>query len=469
MNEHIPRIALFRTAEKEEFPLAANLQRFNCEVFTAASLADLADITESAGASPDAIVVPLRIFGGMNGVNICLQIRAHETLTTVPIVALSSTRESAVIRSLYGAGADVVMSQPVDVEALHLQVLALGRQRRSLDEHLASMQQNSGLKRSIYEALNAVREGVLVFDTAGELAFLNERARELLGIEPALPPHELGSYAAQFVSHLDGHFNQELAGTTLSEGRGTFTRADGRAIPLGMRIKTIFGADESPSGAAVALTDLNQIAQLGSIAAQDQRTRSLALLAGAGTLQLLAALGGPGHSVIAQIEGYLAQAPAQCHLAATVTALLEFIDPALNSGARVKVNLTTDAVVAVPAAEVFQLTGHLILHSVARAGVGGETTISASINGPRLELQVSSELGAHLASQSRDIIGRLLHGSWSERAAHRSVDGFSMIDFEAARGISQKNGLTLKERPVDGSRVSYIVSLPLSGVPNRSA
>lgn len=451
------RIAIFEGVDTDLSPLIAGLNRFSVDLISVRSLAEAVAGAEDSVAG---FVVPPRPAGGASAVTTCLQIRADETFTTVPVIALSQTRESAVIRSLYGAGADAVICAPFEPEGLYLQILALDRQRRSLDEQLQLLSRNSGLKRSMYEALNAVREGVLVFDVSGEVIFLNEPARMLLGVEDSLEPEILHRIGSQLKPSLDRFHEHTAALGPLSEGRVTVTRGDGRAMNLALRIRTIFGADESAAGTAVAISDLHPIAHLSATLAQEHRTRSLALLSAAGNLHLLALLNGKNHSILSQIEDHLTTAPRRCHISATITALLEVIDPALNPGARLKVNLATEAMVAVPVPEIFQLAGHLILHSVARGGIGGETSISTNLAGERLELHVVSELSGQIIAPGGDIIGRLLHGSWAERSAHRSIDGMSLVDFEAARTIAHKNGLTLKERPLDDARVAYIVSMP---------
>lgn len=465
MDEQGVTVAALRPADAEGSALLSMLQRFSCEVITVSSVPEILAIAETEHCSFDAVLVPLRVHGGGSGVTTSLLLRADEALTTIPIIALSNTRETAVLRSLYGAGADVIIVSPFDGEAIVLQVMALQRQKRAFDEQLALSAQSSGLKRSIYEAFNAVREGVLVFSNEGLLTFLNEPARRLLGVAPQTPPRDLFELAAQFSSAIESYTNSGGHGPlTPLENRATIVRQDGRSIRLGLRIKTMFGADESPAGVAVALTDLTELAHLASMIEQDHRTRSLALLTAAGSFKLLVDNGGQHHSILPQLEGILATAPERCSLGATITALLELIDPALNPGARVRVNLDTEAVVAIPAAELFQLVGHIVLHSVARSGIGGETSISAALVDGRIELQVVSELSSQVISNPGDLLSRLIHGSWSERAMRRTNDGVTLADFDAARGVAQRNGLALKERPLDGNRVAYIVALPLVGV-----
>ncbi len=464
MNEEQVTVALISPTDAEGNALLAMLQRA-CEVVAVSSVPEIAGIATEEQRRFDAIIIPPRVHGGGSGVTASLLVRADETLTTIPIVALSNSREIAVLRSLYGAGVDVVMTSPFDAEAIVMQVLALCRQKRSFDEQLALSAQSSGLKRSVYEAFNAVHEGVLVFSNDLTLAFLNDSARRLLGIEPHTPTRELTDIAEQFLTVVEHQANvSSKEPTHPTESRATIVRRDGRSVRLGLRMRTMIGADELPAGIAVALNDLSQLAHLANTIEQDHRTRSLALLTAAGSFKLLTDHGGMQHSILPQIEAALVSAPRRCSLGATITALLELIDPALNPGARVKVHLEIDGVVAVPAAELFQLTGHLVLHGVARSGIGGETTISVNQSEGRLELQVISELSAQVVSNTGDLLSRLIHGTWSERASRRSFDGVTLADFDAARGIAQKNGLALKERPLDNNRVAYVVALPLVGV-----
>lgn len=466
MSEQRVTVAFLDSADAESGALLSALQRFSHDVVAVSSVPELVALVEEDHHLFDAVIVPLRLLSGGSGVTAALLTRANETLTTIPIVALSNTRDIAVISALYGAGADAVLTSPFDAEAIVLQIAALGRQKRAFDEQLALSAQSSGLKRSVYEAFNAVREGVLVFSNDYSLTFLNEPARRLLGVDPQSPPRELTDLAEQFLTVVEKHTTSPNLDPVLPvERRLTIVRRDGRSIQLGLRIKTVIGADESPAGIAVALIDLTQFAHLANTIEQDHRTRSLALLTAAGVFKLLSDHGGRPHSIIPQIEESLSIAPRRCSLNATVTALLELIDPALNPGARVRVNIDTDAVIAVSAADLFQLAGHLVLHSVARSGVGGETTISASVIDGRMELQIVSELSAQVISNTGDLLSRLIHGSWSERATRRTIDGVPLADFDAAREIAQKNGLALKERPLDGSRVAYVLALPLVGVP----
>jgi PAS domain-containing protein len=424
-----------------------------------ASVEELDARVTHAGESFHVLVVPLKLTDGQSGVPVCLRCRATASLAEIPIIGVTSSRESAVIGSLLGAGADVVFFPPLDPEHLVHQVAALARRNRSLDEHVEAVKKYSGLKRSIHEAFNAVREGVLIFSSDGALTFINDPARRLLGISPTMPIAALSGLAEQ-CAHL---LREPTAQARALPTRSTFTRLDGRPIVLGVQSHTIVDADATPAGVAVALTDLNELAQLAHMLEQDQRTRSLALLCAAGCHAVLTASGGPAHSIVPQIESQVRAGPAQCRLGATVTALLEVLDTGLNAEARVRLDLTTDAIVAARVSDIFLVLGHLILHSVARSGVGGETTVTSAPVPNGVEITVESELSALVEPNAYDTLTRLIHGTWSEGVAHRQADGTRSPAFETARAAAHAAGITLRERRISSTTTAYVITVPVVG------
>jgi len=449
-------IAVFRGTESDGMLAGPSVKRGDLRSVPVASVEELDEQVTHGGESFHAIIVPLKLVDGQSGVTVCLRCRTTASLAAISVIGVTSSRESAVVGSFFGAGADVVLFPPLDPEHIAHQVAALARRSRSLDEHVAEIKKGSGLKRSIHEAFNAVREGVLVFSAEGTLTFLNEPARRLLGIEPDAPMTSLGGLAAQ-CAHLLGDLpTPEAAPPTQS----TFTRLDGRPITLGVRSRPIIDGKETSAGVAVALTDINELAQLANVLEQDQRTRSLALICAAGCQALLTASGAPAHSLVPQIEEKLYAGEPRCRLSATVTALLEVLDTALNSDARVRIDMTTDAVVAARVSDVFLILGHLILHSVARSGIGGETTVTSARAPNGVEVTVESELSALVVPNAHDSLARLIHGTWSEGAAHRHTDRTRSPAFETARATAHNAGITLRERRINATTTVYVVTLP---------
>lgn len=448
-------IAVFRGTETETLLRASGRQRPEVTLWPLDSCGELCTGGSAAGVRFDALVVPLRLADGQSGVTIGLRCRTIEHLTAAPLIGLAASRERPLLTPFFGAGIDVILAPPLDPEYLALQVSALLRRNRALEEHAATVARHLAPEHPLLPALQCVSEGVALISHTGELLVINSSARRLLGIPTDAPLATLGPMAVQ----LNAVVAQRSPGPAeTAEIRATVTRVDGRPVGITVRVQSIYPPTGEPPVTALVLTDTAPLAQLENLLEQDQRTRSLALLGAAGCYNLLTSRGGPHHSLVPQIEHAVVGARSECSLGAAVTALLEVLDVAMNPGASVRIDLAVDEPVGVRVGDLFLILGHLILHCVARAGIGGATTITSGRSEHGIEVTLLSEIASAALAESTDPIAALVHRTWSERAAHPAAEPA----LAATRAAAQGAGVTIRERRLDGIRTSYVVTLPLA-------
>ena len=372
------KIAFFVPEESEKESHLRLFQRSEYLIRTAHVPADL--IREQADDRFDCVILPMRLSGGTSALTTCLQLKSIDILASIPVIVLAPGKDLAILESLYGAGADIVLSPPYDVNQIFFQVCALARQKRSFDELLQSKVESSGLRLSTIAAFNSIREGILIFDLKLELIFANHSAYRMLGWDEQNLASDNGT---QFIPLLQ-NFIDELGpkrGAAALTGRIQakelqLLRKDGGRFRAVIRLSELDG-QAGAAGYAISISDLSEIDQLANILIQSDKTRSLSLFCAALCRNMLGnhSLGTPTsplHNLETIVEAEECKAP----VAATITALLELLDLVINPNLVVKTELNEHQQVAVRPSHLLQLSGHLLLHSVDFAGPGGELRLA---------------------------------------------------------------------------------------------
>ena len=386
----IPRVAVFRPAESEAEEISQLFQRHDYSVRTVVNADEIHELAIDEGDSFDVVVIPMKLASGMNGVNACLQVRAHEEVSFLPILGLAHGTEKSVIQTLYDSGADVVQIAPVDADLFYLQVSALARQKKAFTEYLRVQRETSGLSKSFIHALDSVREGLLIFNSNHEFQFANTNAKTLLGL-PDEPTSDDGLFVDKnFRMAMETHEKHvrsyrhepgEILPPTIVED--SVRHSSGAAFHAAIRVSTLSSDDGVVMGFAVAVTDLGELDQLSNKLTQALRSRSLCLAASAGCLQFLEPTqSGILVSPMQRMDEFFEKQSKECSLNSVLTSLLEFVDLVIDPAIRVKVNVKEEANLAMRPSDFFQLAGNMILHSVEHAGLGGEVIIDVGENVP---------------------------------------------------------------------------------------
>lgn len=74
-------------------------------------------IQQMAQRAPDVILMDLHM-QGLNGIDLCRHLRQDIHLRHIPILAMSSDNQPALIEGIRAAGATLFISKPIEIEAL---------------------------------------------------------------------------------------------------------------------------------------------------------------------------------------------------------------------------------------------------------------------------------------------------------------------------------------------------------------
>lgn len=460
-----PRVALFEPSTNETEGLLALFKKHDFVVRVILRPLDLMTLAKEEGQAFEAAVVPIQLSDGTNGISVCLQIKSEPTLSSIPVIGLSTSRDTALLEAFYGAGADLVFTAPFDMEHIRLQIVALTRQKRSFDELIRSHQAHVGLRESTVNALNTIREGLVMVDHEYRPIFANLSARSMLGLTENWE-HDLGKTGEQFRSwakhHRQNRTDQSDRRPSLLNVRAN--RLDGNSFRAEVRITDLFDEDARAIGYAFALADLSEIYQLYSALVQGQRTRSLCLSTAAACLRLVKSTQFAAYtSPLARVVELLEREPRECSLGIVVTALTETVDLLVSPSVSLKVDIRGNWNLKVTFPDLFQLLGHILLHAIEYAGLTGEVRMHA------VETEDPNELAILVSARNRrvtpllpnDNLSRLIEGKFAEvvdEPGEQSKLGFGL---GAAQAIAPRYNTKVEYRELSDTEMELRVLLPI--------
>jgi hypothetical protein len=249
--------------------------------------------------------------------------------------------------------------------------------------------------------------------------------------------------------------------TEVSQFSNLIQRLDGRSFKAEVRVTLLYGDQNQVIGSSIALSDLSGILQLSQLLIQAQRTRTLALLTGAGCLQLLG--NNSTLNPLQMLEEQLEKSQAAASVGDTMSYLLELLDVVILPGVEVKIKARGDWMVAVRPADLFQLLGNITLLAVENAILGGEIVLDVEDSEPRvLKIIVLSRAESRIRFLQDDLVSQIIDGSLSHVRGEQQQK-VSQTFTTAQRIASRYRGTVLVERASE-LELKVSVDLPLLGL-----
>lgn len=439
----IGRVALFRGEGEEYKQLTTLFSRHEYALRIVDTIDDVLSLSQEEGSCFDVIALTVSLAGGESGISTCLSLKAQPALAPIPVLAMMFTKDTATLEAFFSYGADVVMIAPFNPDLLYFQIGAMARQKRAYDEQIEIACNTAGLQAPAISALNCAREGLLLLDDQQQPFFVNKAAEMLLGLEAGLPAAALGE-------KLETSWLQELLLSAKKAGPGGYafkrriSRLDGQSFNALGRIVPLGGAGGRPCAYAVGMTDGGDLERLSGMLLQGQHLRSIALIAAAAGLKLLAdAYSQIPVSALSKLEEMLLEEPERCELNPTVQALLEIVDLLINPGINFKVDLKQECFLAIRRADLLQMLGHTVLYAVDQAGLDGE--ISLSTQTPDTSGGLTMIIAAHSKRPTPLVPDDHLHKLMSGQALVESQQTARILrGLEAAQAVADRYGITIE-------------------------
>lgn len=459
----IPRIAFFRAEPAEHAQILTLLQRHEYSLREVEHCEEVRELILDEASPFDAMIVPMRLLGGGNGLNILAQIRASDDLADTPVLVPSTTRDKAAIAGIYSAGADVVLTQPFDPDLLFLQLSSLGRLKRAYEEHRRSFETNTALRDVTIQALNTTREGLLLLSPAQEITFCNVAGQMLLGMGWPASPEHLRRVTPQFQQALA---QQPARGAQPQISERVLLRADGQSFAAVLRLTELLRADNYCSGYAVSFIDRSEVQFIADTFLQSRRMQSLALVGTAAAYELVRGGGGaPLPSFLSKLAEHLNQPAFECHMDVIVSVLLEALDPIISPRVGIKLSVPQGLKVAVRPSHLFELAGYLLFEAIEFTSLDGEVTIlgeGGHDDGASTALIVSSECTRRQAFFSDDPLSKAIQQA---RTAAFSASGVSYagglgIGLDGAQVIADQYKTSVEYRQESAIKLRLRVKLP---------
>lgn len=447
-----PSIIVFEADEPIHSQLLSLFQKVPFRLAFVNSLAALYELVDSTGTDTDCFVIPALLSGGRSGIGMVAQLRAEETFADVPILSITSGGEKQTAVAHFSSGADVVLSLPVEPDLMHEQILALVRQRRFFTSQLDRMLERTELSHGAMHGLDATRDALLVLDPGQRLLFANSAAFLVLALEP----HQLDATFAPVLQQLTplvrDHQSSEQAPETTSLSSTVerqMSRADGSPFRAQLRIHTLLDERKKPIGHAIAIQDLSVPQHLALQLAATEELQGKALTLAAGALCALRAERlGPPTAPLQRLEDLFAHESPGALLGTTLTSLLEILDILTPTETSLRVKVAHEWEVPLRRSDLFLLLGNLILHSVQRTGLKGETSIEATENGPSGELAVvvSTKASRIVEPIQGDPFSALVTGDYKKLLPGEKDTGSTTLG--VASHIAKQYGLSIESRVV---------------------
>lgn len=218
MSPHATILAVDDTSESLAL-LADTLVREGYQV-RAADSGELA-LAAAAAQPPDLILLDIRM-QGLDGLEVCRQLKAQEATRHIPIILLSAFAEVAEWTRGLQLGAVDYITKPFQVEELLARVnthLTLHRAHAALAQQAKELLESNAIKDSL---LRTIPFPMVIRDGDGQVMFLSELTRgtfglaseELPGRLPFLAPHPPGDEGGEPRSEQPSPNLQELGGRT---------------------------------------------------------------------------------------------------------------------------------------------------------------------------------------------------------------------------------------------------------------
>lgn len=468
----IPRVALFKPDSELDQHIRPLFQKKEYSIRVVKNHAEAESLIIEEAASFDTIIVPLQLADGSSGISACIQSKASQPLSSVPIIAICPSAEKAILNALYGAGADIVVSLPINDDAFFLQLTALTRMQRNFREQLNKSIHETGLVHPVVQAFHSMREGFLLFNPTGTLEFANQSARAMLGIAGNVTPEAYQRTARQFKPVIKEHDAAvKLENFSPSDGAPTSScdvtlyRMDNQTFRTMLTITSVLQESGELIGFSIALTNLAEIHHLGNTLVQAQRTRSLCLTMSAAALKLLAEKsGGMLLSPYKAVEELIGSSPRSCALDRSLAALLETMDLVVNPAVIIRVRVERDLNIAISESDFFVLMGHIVLHAVEHAGTTGEISIHSSDNipGQGVVITVASEAQKSAPYVLQDQISQLIRSDFSNVSTLRDLSDKFSFGLYVAQSIAERYRTMLEYQESADTVIRIRVRLPVS-------
>ena len=390
--------------------LSQVLGRHSYSAHHAQDLAFLSTLTREQLLKLDAFIVPLNLESGQSGIAICMQLRSDPDFASIPILALSTSTDKAIIHSIYGGGADVVAVTPFDADHIFLQVAALSRQRRSFTEMLDYQQKSDTLSQPLQQAFDVIHQGIIIFDREKNLVFANESVFEIEGASTLSPSTGILNLVLPLLSKIDGKAD------TVKDFRefGTVQRSDNKTVEVDIRVLPLSLGDDGIAGYALELRPREAVKQLAGVLLQSERSRAVTLLSASAAV-LLFEKNLPA-SVLSNLESRISSSTPVSDPDNLFMYLLEVLDLMLLPSLAIKVESGQNEKLAVRPADLFQIVGQMVLFGASQAAYRGECRIilqDKSENG-RIPLLVATQSKpVPIINNDRDI-KRLLDGEYEK-------------------------------------------------------
>jgi DNA-binding response OmpR family regulator len=375
-----PHIALFQPHESIA-PVIGQLFAKNI-AFTYEqidSIPELLELQKNNISNFDVIIVPSHLHDRSSAVTVCIHLKSEALLAATPAIVLSSIKDISAISTFYGSGADVVLTLPLDVKFLNLQVLALQRLSRSLIEEQQHIERDKGLRQAIISALHFVEEALVIFDPNGNVVFSNQAAKQLLNLYDDLQSTNIQK-AYNLLQNICLKAMDQIAKTNLSvinHKNISLVKNTGENLKADMRITALKGLNEDPVAYCLSIVDITAPGELTNTLLQAERAQFMSLLLAAACMQLLNtnSLGSPVNH-LSKIEQIFSRENPVSSLNNVATSFLEFIDNIANPTQMIRINIPENTNIAIKPSHLFLLLGNLILYCMKSSYSKSETIVS---------------------------------------------------------------------------------------------
>lgn len=468
----IPRIALFQPETELDSSIRPLFQKHEYSIRVVLNHEEAEALVLEEAAPFDVLIIPLQLSDGSSGIASCIQCKGNQTLSGIPVIAVSPTGEKAILQALYGAGADIVFKIPLDDDAFFLQVTALARMHRNFKEQINKSIHDTGLLHPVVQAFHSMREGFLLFNPRGTVVFANSAAKAMLGVDGSDLDGEYQKLARQFKPVLKEHdaavkldhaeFSVNAPSSTYDV---TLYRLDNQTFRTVLTVSSVLLNKNELIGFSVALTNLAEIHHLGNTLVQAQRTRSLCLTMSSAALRLLEEKQGSMMlSPYKAVEEFIASSPRACSLDKTLTALLETLDLVVNPSVAIRIRAAKDLFLAISESDFFVLMGHIVLHAVEHAGTNGEISIHSSDNipGQGVVITVSSEAQKATPFVLKDEISKLIRSDYTNVSSLKDLSDKFSFGLYVAQSIAERYRTSIEYQDDADTVIRIRVCLPAS-------
>ncbi len=399
---------------------------------------------------------------------ILVRLQGESALVDTPLIVYLNS-ESPDIAGLYDAGAQLVILPQLPAQWIHHQLGVLGgasRQERA--QHVRKKLEIDFLHQALH-TMNLSQDGLLVFDFQQKLIFQNHSAKVLLGSDGS--PGQASVITRMFSKFINEHEHsrklqyEQSDGKLVSQFDTSIRSVDAREQRVKLEVLSLTNkGNVEAHGFAVRIIELAQFSQVAQRLDQELRTRSLCLLNTALAIKLLESRvnnGSPGLLGIG--NEFMANLPKSAALTNSIAQVLEFLDLAISPNVPVKVSVQEDYSIALPAVDLIQILGHMMLHGLQVAGASGEIKIesSANIPGEGVTVQVSATSLIIRALSPSEVLDEILHDQLADYLGGQAPATKLPAGISAAQKLAEKHRTTIEYRQEESGEVKLRIRLPI--------